>query len=75
MAGMVMPADTRQMTGLQDLAQQYASAIVGVQPTGPHLVIGHGLGSSLIATAVTHALTTLGHHPILVSPTFFPHRY
>ena len=68
-AGVVMPAETKQVPGLQHLAQQYAAEMVILQPTGPHLLIGSGFGSSLVATAVAHALTTLGYKPLLVSAT------
>ncbi|KAK9863861.1 hypothetical protein WJX84_009188, partial [Apatococcus fuscideae] len=64
--GVVMPAETQQVPDLQHLALQYAAEIVSLQPTGPHLLIGSGLGSSLVATAVAHALTTVGHKPLLV---------
>ncbi len=62
-----MPVETRQLSGLQDLAQLYAAEMLRVQPTGHHFLMGHGLGSSLVATAVAHCLSALGHKPLLVS--------
>lgn len=62
-----MPVETKQVPSLQHLAQQYAAEMVALQPTGPFLLIGVGLGSSLAATAVAHALTLLTHKTLLVS--------
>ena len=63
-----MPVETKQVPSLDHLAQQYAAEMVSMQPSGPFLLIGSGLGSSLVAAAVAHALTLLTHKSLLVGP-------